>query len=129
MSQQFLKTWHQMVEARDPKILDALIADDVILRSPAYFSSKSGKPFVMAVLGAVIQGLKGFRYDGEWVNGDEIILLFEGTLDDKELRGIDRIRLNEAGQMVELEVFVRPLNSLTALAEYMGGALKQMLKS
>lgn len=129
MTQEFLKKWHQMVEARDEQVLDTLVADDVILRSPAFFKPKSGKPMVMAVLRAVIQGVDNFRYQGEWVSGSEIILLFEGQLGDKELRGIDRIRLDEQGRMVELEVFVRPLNSLAALAEYMGQALQQALES
>ncbi len=123
MTQHFLEKWHQMVEARDPKMLEDLVADEVVLHSPAFWTPKPGKPFVMAVLQAVIQGVSDFRYQGEWVNESELILLFEGKLGDKELRGIDRIRLDDQGRMVELEVFVRPLNSLTALAEYMGSSL------
>jgi hypothetical protein len=41
----------------------------------------------------------------------------------KQLKGIDMIRFNEQGKIVEFEVMVRPLSGLHALGEQMGQRL------
>lgn len=120
MSEHFLKEWHRMVEARDPAVLAPLVSDQAILRSPAYWRPKQGKEAVLAVFGGVMSLLEDFQYQGQWVDGSEIILLFEGRLEGKTVRGIDRVVLDENGRLSELEVFVRPLSGLTLLAEHMG---------
>ena len=109
-----------MVEAKDPTILAPLISDQAILRSPAYWRPHQGRKAVLAVFGGVMSILEDFRYQGQWVDGSELILLFEGRLEGKTVRGIDRVVLDEEGRLCELEVFVRPLSGLTLLAEHMG---------
>lgn len=118
-AQEFLQRWHDCVAGRDPAGLEPIISDSARLFSPAFFKPKEGKAQVMQVLTAVLQVLADFRYAGEWVEGDEIILLFEGSVGGKQLRGIDRIKLDNQGRLTELEVFVRPANGLQALAEAM----------
>jgi len=118
-TEQFLKTWHQMVDNRDLTLLDQLIAEDTTLLSPIFHSAKPGKPLMMLVLSTVIEIFEDFHYTGEWVQGNELILEFKAHIGDKHLKGIDRITLNDAGQMTELEVLVRPLNTLIVFAEEM----------
>lgn len=125
MTKRFLESWHRMVEQKDPALLSHLVAEDAILRSPAYFKPKQGKAVVLAIFGAVMTVVKGFEYKGEWVEGNELILLFEGQVEGKEVRGIDRIVLNNEGLLTEIEVFVRPMSGLAALAEQMGQVLQQ----
>ncbi|MGH8456943.1 MAG: nuclear transport factor 2 family protein, partial [Stenotrophobium sp.] len=45
----------------------------------------------------------------------------------KQLKGIDLIRFDEAGKIVEFEVMVRPMSGLQALGEEMGKRLGMML--
>ena len=108
-----------MVEAKDPTILAPLVSDQAILRSPAYWRPKQGKDAVLAVFGGVMSILEDFQYQSQWVDGSEIILLFEGRLEGKTIRGIDRVVLDDEGRLIELEVFVRPISGLTLLAEHM----------
>ena len=119
MSEHFLQEWHRMVEAKDPTILAPLVSDQAILRSPAYWRPKQGKDAVLAVFGGVMSILEDFQYQSQWVDGSEIILLFEGRLEGKTIRGIDRVVLDDEGRLIELEVFVRPISGLTLLAEHM----------
>ena len=58
-----------------------------------------------------------FRYEGEWIEGSEIILEFSARIGETKLRGIDRISLDAAGRLRHIEVMVRPINGLMALAE------------
>lgn len=123
MGQKFLERWHQMVAQKDPAVLADLVAEGAQLYSPAFWKPKQGKAAVLAIFGAVMTVVEDFRYTGEWLDGDHLILLFEGHLGDKSVRGIDRIRLDSEGRLVECEVFVRPMTGLASLAEAMGKAL------
>ncbi|MNY31347.1 hypothetical protein D3C86_1655090 [compost metagenome] len=58
-----------------------------------------------------------------------MILEFSARVGGKELKGIDMIRFNEQGKIVEFEVMVRPLSGLQALGEEMGRRLGAYLKS
>jgi hypothetical protein len=119
----FLDRWYAFVENHDPALLDELVADDAGISSPAFYTPKQSKPYVIAILNAVMQGFEDFRYTKEWVDGNEIILEFETRIGDKQLKGIDRFTVNGSGQMTHIEVLIRPLNGLIALAEHVKNTL------
>ncbi|WP_421863209.1 hypothetical protein [Parvibaculum sp.] len=72
-----------------------------------------------------MQGFEDFTYTKEWVDGREIILEFEARIGDTRLKGIDRFTVNDTGQMTHIEVLIRPLNGLIALAEHVKTALSK----
>lgn len=119
----FLDRWYAYVEKHDPALLDALVAEDAVISSPAFYKPKASKPYVIAILTAVMLGFEDFRYTREWVDGNEIILEFETRIGETSLKGIDRFTVNGEGQMTHIEVLIRPLNGLIALAEYMKAKL------
>ena len=121
----FLDRWYAFVEKHDPALLDALVAEDAVISSPAFYSPKQYKPYVTAILNAVMQGFEDFTYTKEWVDGREIILEFETRIGDKKLKGIDRITVNDKGEMAHIEVLIRPLNGLIALAEHVKTTLSK----
>ena len=112
----FLDRWYAYVENHDPALLDALVAE---ISSPAFFKPKASKEYVLAILTAVTAGFEDFSYTKEWIDGREIILEFTARFGDKQLKGIDRFSVNDKGKMTHIEVLIRPLNGLIALAEYM----------
>ena len=121
----FLNRWYEFVETHDAARLDALVAEDAMISSPAFFTPKASKPYVIAILTAVMQGFEDFTYTKEWVDGQDIILEFTARIGDKKLKGIDRITVNEAGEIAHIEVLIRPLNGLMALAEHVRATLGQ----
>lgn len=121
----FLNRWYEFVETHDAARLDALVAKGAMISSPAFFTPKASKPYVIAILTAVMQGFEDFTYTKEWVDGRDIILEFTARIGDKKLKGIDRITVNEAGEMTHIEVLIRPLNGLIALAEHVRATLGQ----
>jgi hypothetical protein len=114
----FLDNWYACVKDHDPAKLDALVAEDAMISSPAFFTPKESKPYVLAILNAVLAGFEDFTYTKEWVDGKEIILEFNSRIGETKLKGIDRITVNDAGQIAHIEVLIRPLNGLIALAEH-----------
>lgn len=117
-----IQKWHDMIATRDMSILNELLADDVIFRSPVAFKPYEGKQVVYFILTNVIQVFENFTYHREFFTEDEqsVVLEFSAVVTEKQLKGIDMIRFNEHGQIVEFEVMIRSLSGLQALGAQMG---------
>ena len=111
------------VESGDSATLGAVLATDVLFRSPAVFSPYVGRDAAMHVLGTVFLVFEDFRYVAELTEGDEQVLRFTATVGGKNVDGIDLVRYDAAGQVAELTVMIRPLSALLAVAEAMGKQL------
>ena len=55
------------------------------------------------------------------------MLEFSARVGDRQLKGIDMIRFDEAGLITDFEVMVRPMSGLQALGEEMGRRLAPQL--
>ena len=115
----FLETWHEAVRTRDADKLASIIAEGCALHSPVVWKPSHDKRYLLHILMGVITNVENFAYRREWVDGNEIILEFTGEVEELGLLGIDKITLNEAGQMERIEVLIRPLNTLVEFASKM----------
>jgi hypothetical protein len=105
-----------VAESRDPTLLDGLLADDVVFRSPAVFAPQEGKAITTIYLTAAIQVLgPTLRYVHEWHDDSSAVLEFEAALDGVAVHGIDMIRWNASEKIVGFTVMVRPIRGLEAL--------------
>lgn len=120
-----LTRWHEMVAAEDLSELPTLLANDAQFRSPAVFKPYSGAPVVNLILNTVLQVFEEFEYHRQFATPDGLnaVLEFKAKVGDKAIHGIDMIRFNEAGQITDFEVMIRPLSALQALAAEMGSRL------
>jgi len=67
---------------------------------------------------------RDFRYHRTFVAGShDVALEFSANIGKWQLKGIDLIKFNEAGEMVEFEVMIRPIKALQALGEEMGNRI------
>ncbi|WP_020400834.1 nuclear transport factor 2 family protein [Kordiimonas gwangyangensis] len=123
----FLKKWHQAVQTGDMELLHSIIAEDASLLSPAFWKPRVGRDKVAMVLKAVSDTFQELTYTKEWVDGNELILEFNTRVGDKTIKGIDRITLNDNGLLTEIEVLIRPMNGLTALAAALDDKLKALM--
>ena len=114
--------WHEMLETRDMSILNELLAEEVVFRSPVAYQPYPGKQVVFFILTNVIQVFENFTYHREFIteDGNNVVLEFSANVGDKKLKGVDMIQFNEAGQMIDFEVMIRPKSGLEALAVQMG---------
>jgi len=115
-----LSRWHAVVESKDPALLDDLLADEVVFRSPAVFAPQEGKALTSAYLGAALKVLgPSLRYVGQWHDNVSAVLEFEADLDGTYVQGADFLRWNAEGKLVSFTVMVRPLRGLHKLVELM----------
>ena len=112
------------VERADIDAAVALLAEDVVFRSPAVFKPYQGRETVTTILRTVFHVFEDFRYTDE-LDGDGIeALLFEARVGDRSLQGIDILRSDSNGRINEFTVMIRPASGLIAVAERMGPALE-----
>ena len=112
----FLDNWHRAVRERDAVRLSSIIAEGCELHSPVVWKPSADKHYLLHILMGVITVVEGFDYRQEWVNGNDLMLEFTGTVAGKGLVGIDKITLNDEGLMVRIEVLIRPMNTLMEFA-------------
>ena len=119
-----LRSWHSVVRTGDLTLLDDLLADDVVFRSPAVFKPQEGKALTKQYLTAAMAVLgPSLRYVSELTDSSSAVLEFEAELDGVYVHGIDMLRWNEAGKLTSFTVMVRPLRGLQKLMELMAGSL------
>jgi len=125
-----MQEFKEAVESQDQTRIEALLADDVVFRSPAVHKPYQGKPVVSAILRAVIRVFEDFHYTREI--GDpssaDSVLVFEARVGDRALEGADFIHANPAGLIDDLRVMIRPLSGLQRVVEGMGAALPAAMK-
>lgn len=125
MTEHPLETWHRLVRARDARGLDALLAEEATFHSPVVHTPQRGRELVAAYLGAAFQvfGDPSFRYVREIVGPADAALEFEVEIDGVFVNGVDLIRWNEAGRIVDFKVLVRPLKAIQLVHERMAAML------
>ncbi|WP_242512314.1 nuclear transport factor 2 family protein [Pseudolysobacter antarcticus] len=118
-----------MIASSDLSALPALLHPDALFRSPMAFKPYRSAQAVAMILGTVITIFKNFVYERQFISGDgmSVTLEFSAMVGDKQLKGVDLIRFDEHGKIVEFEVMIRPINATAALGEEMGKRLGALL--
>jgi hypothetical protein len=124
-----LHEWHRIVATGDHAALTALLHPDAVFRSPVAFRPYRGAPAVALILRTVFGVFSGFAYERQFAGGDgfDVALEFRARVGDRELKGIDLIRFDAEGRIVDFEVMIRPASGLQALAVEMGRRLAAAL--
>ena len=123
-----LVAWHRVVRSRDPAALSALLDEQVVFHSPVVHTPQRGKAITFQYLMGAMQVLNNasFRYEREIVGAQEALLEFSTEIDGIVINGIDLIRWNEAGRIVDFKVMVRPLKAVNLLHQRMGAMLERL---
>ena len=136
---QTIDRWHGYLLDDEPDGLDALLADDVVFYSPIVYTPQEGKAVTTMYLAAARQTLVGskpagddsdgseqsFRYVKQVLDGHTAVLEFETLVEDTYVNGVDIIRIDDEGRIVEFRVMLRPLKAINLVHRQMGEALAQ----
>ena len=121
-----IAAWHAyMAGGGDPAALKDLLAEDAVFHSPVVHTPQEGRDKVFAYLHAASHALGGddFRYLREIVDGDQAMLEFQSELDGIRINGVDIIRWNDEGKIIDFKVMVRPLKAINKVWEKMAAML------
>jgi hypothetical protein len=140
MIEHVIEKWHAHLRGQLPGGLDELLDDDVVFYSPIVYTPQRGKAITTLYLQAAGQTLPGdpaeaaaktdapgrFRYTKTVLAGDTAVLEFETTVDGKYVNGVDIIRCNDEGRIVEFRVMIRPLQAVNLVHQQMAATLERM---
>ncbi len=141
MIERVIERWHEHLRGRLAGGLDELLDDDVVFYSPIVYTPQEGKAITKLYLQAAGQTLPGeksgaaargdapsagFHYTKIVMTGDTAMLEFETTVEGKYVNGVDIIRCNDQGRIVEIRVMLRPLQAINLVHQQMGKALDAM---
>jgi hypothetical protein len=141
MIEQVVSDWHRHLRGQLPGGLDELLHDDVVFYSPIVFTPQEGKAVTKLYLeaagqtlpgdrpegdGAADGGSGGFRYTKQVLAGDVAVLEFETTVEGKYVNGVDIIRCDDDGRIVEFRVMIRPLQAVNLVHRQMAAMLESM---
>jgi len=117
--------WHRVVRERDLRALDELLADDAVFHSPVVHTPQRGRAIVAGYLGAALQLLArpGFRYVREIVGERDAMLEFEVEIDGIQVDGVDIMRWDDSGRIVDFKVMIRPLKAINLVHQHMAALL------
>ena len=121
-----LETWHRLVRTQDASGLNTLLADDAVFYSPVVHTPQRGKKLAAWYLSAAFQVFfnSTFRYVREIVGTSDAMLEFETEIDGVLVNGVDLIKWDDAGQIVEFKVMLRPLKAISIIHQRMAAVLQ-----
>jgi hypothetical protein len=141
MIEDVVDRWHAHLRGELKGGLDALLDDDVVFYSPIVFTPQRGKEITKVYLQAASQTFPGdtsstpspdaasgrsFRYTKTAMSGDTAFLEFETTMHGTYVNGVDIIRGNDAGRIIEFRVMIRPLQAVNLVHQQMAAMLEKM---
>lgn len=142
MIEHVIEKWHAYLRGELSGGLDELLDDDVVFYSPIVYTPQEGKAITTLYLQAAGQTLPGgqatstsqnsdtssggFHYTKSVLADDTAVLEFETTVQGKYVNGVDIIRCNDEGRIVEFRVMIRPLQAVNLVHEQMAATLERM---
>ena len=124
-----LAQWHQMIAKNDLSGLINILHPDAVFRSPMAHKPYASAIAVNLILTTVSNVFSDFQYHREFATYDglSVFLEFSANVQDKQLKGVDMIRFDDEGKIVEFEVMVRPMSALQELGQEMASKLAAFL--
>jgi SnoaL-like protein len=121
-----IEAWRQLVANKDAAGVEAILAENAVFHSPLVDTPQIGRAvtqqYLAAAFGVFSEG--SFRYVREVVGERDAILEFVVELDGVVVNGVDMIRWNDEGKIVDFKVMLRPLKALRVMQQKMGALLQ-----
>ena len=130
MSMNALDSWHQLLATQDAKGLQTLIAENAVFHSPVVHTPQIGRTLTTLYLSAAFKVFYNdtFRYVREVVGPTDAILEFEVEIDGIKVNGVDMMKWNTDGQIVDFKAMLRPLKAVNLIHQKMAAMLEAFAK-
>lgn len=126
MTNKTINIWHELVRTQNVKGLKDLLAENVVFHSPVVHTPQIGKAITYQYLKAAFHVFfnETFRYVREIHGAEDAVLEFEVEIEGIKVNGVDIIKWDEEGKIVDFKVMVRPLKAINLIHEKMGAMLQ-----
>lgn len=123
-AQDALREWHRFVETKNENVLRPLFAETTTFRSPFVHLPIPGRPASVLILSTVVQIFENFRYHRTFFAGThDVALEFSANIGEFELKGVDLVKFDASGKIIEFEVMIRPFRALETLSSLLSARI------
>lgn len=121
-----LSTWHALVKSRNAKGLNSLLADNVVFHSPVVHTPQVGRAITVQYLSAAFHVFfnESFKYVREVTGPSDAVLEFQVEIDGISVNGVDMLKWDGEGRIVEFKVLIRPLKAINLIHQKMAAMLQ-----
>ena len=121
-----LSTWHELVRTQNTKGLSSVLADEVVFYSPVAHTPQVGKMITLQYLSAALHVFvnESFRCVRELTGPRDAVLEFQVEIDGINVNGVDMIKWDDEGKIVEFKVLIRPLKAVNLTHQKMAAMLR-----
>jgi hypothetical protein len=114
------------VESRNAKGLSSLLADSAVFHSPVVHAPQVGKEITIQYLSAAFHVFfnESFKYVREVTGPSDAVLEFQVEIDGISVNGVDMLKWDAEGRIVEFKVFIRPLKAINLIHQKMAAMLQ-----
>jgi hypothetical protein len=118
--------WHELVRSRNAKGLNSLLADNVVFYSPVVHTPQAGKEITLQYLSAAFKVFfnESFQYVRELTGTHDAVLEFQVEIEGISVNGVDMLKWNDEGQIIEFKVLIRPLKAINLIHQKMAAMLQ-----
>lgn len=122
-----LPQWHQLVRTQNAGGIQSLLADNIIFYSPVAHTPQQGKAVACKYLTAAFKVFfnETFSYVSEIASGHNAALEFQVQIDGIVVNGVDLIKWDDEGKIIEFKVMLRPLKAINLIHQKMAVMLDQ----
>jgi hypothetical protein len=121
-----LSTWHELVRTKNTKGLSSVLADEVVFYSPVVHTPQVGKTITVQYLSAALHVFvnESFQYVRELTGPRDAVLEFQVEIDGINVNGVDMIKWDDEGKIIEFKVLIRPLKAVNLIHQKMAAMLQ-----
>ena len=122
-----LAAWHRAMLAGCPDdLLAELLAEDAVFHSAVAHTPQEGRDKAALYMGAAgrVFANSGFAYVRELVDGPEACLEFSAEIDGVTINGVDLIRFDLEGRIVDFKVMLRGQQAIDVVWQKMTDELE-----
>ncbi len=138
-----IEDWHRVVRNMSKETLDEILAEDVVFHSPVVHTPQAGRDLTRLYLMAAFNVFPGqkrkeaasdssgeskskFKYVREVIGERDAVLEFTSEIDGITINGVDMIRWNDEGKIIDFKVMIRPLKAIQKIHAQMAAMLESM---
>ena len=105
--------------------LNDLLADEAVFLSPVVHTPQRGKQLTAMYLSAAFKVFfnESFHYVREIAGENDAVLEFEVGIEGIVVNGVDMLKWNDHGQIIEFKVMLRPLKAVNLIHQKMAEML------
>jgi hypothetical protein len=121
-----VEDWLDLVARKDASGVDALLAEEIVFHSPLVDTPQTGKAVARQYLSAAfgVFSQAQFGYVRQVVGERDAVLEFLVEIDGVAVNGVDMIRWDDDGRIVEFKVMLRPMKALRLMQQKMAALLQ-----